>query len=165
MKCCLSDNRDAFFQNRGSRHKTKKIRGQFPSGYALLKSTINAAVDSEMNNLISDLQSLIRQASISARRQGLSECADLVSQVMTKAGIKSELLHICDKGENQDEDDAATVVYGEVRSKANPDGKTILFYNHYDVQPVEPLEFWDSEPFSAKIESNYIYGRGSADDK
>ena len=130
-----------------------------------MKSTINAAVDSEMNNLISDLQSLIRQASISARRQGLRECADLVSQVMTKAGIKSELLHICDKGENQDEDAAAPVVYGEVRSKANPDGKTILFYNHYDVQPVEPLEFWDSEPFSAKIESNYIYGRGSADDK
>lgn len=129
-----------------------------------MKSTIKAAVDSEMGSLISDLQSLIRQPSISARRQGLSECADLVLHVMTKAGIKSELLAICGDGENQAEA-VAPAVYGEVKSKANPGGRTILFYNHYDVQPEEPLEFWRNEPFGAKIESNYIYGRGSADDK
>jgi acetylornithine deacetylase/succinyl-diaminopimelate desuccinylase-like protein len=40
-----------------------------------------------------------------------------------------------------------------------------LFYNHYDVQPEEPLELWESEPFSGKVEGNYVFGRGSADDK
>ena len=57
------------------------------------------------------------------------------------------------------------IVYGEVRSKVNPKAKTILFYHHYDVQPEEPVEFWDADPFSGKVDGNYIYGRGSADDK
>ena len=48
---------------------------------------------------------------------------------------------------------------------ANPNGKTLLFYNHYDVQPEDPIELWDEEPFSGKVEGNYIFGRGAADDK
>ena len=51
-------------------------------------------------------------------------------------------------------------VHGEVRSKANPNGRTILFYNHYDVQPVDPIELWNADPFSGRVEDNYIYGRG-----
>src|SRR5690242_14905665 len=63
-------------------------------------------------------------------------------------------------------DNIPPIVYGEVKSKSNPDGNTILFYNHYDVQPEEPLDLWDeADPFSGSIEGNYIFGRGSADDK
>ena len=40
-----------------------------------------------------------------------------------------------------------------------------MFYNHYDVQPVDPVELWDEDPFSGKIKGNKIYGRGSSDDK
>jgi acetylornithine deacetylase/succinyl-diaminopimelate desuccinylase-like protein len=40
-----------------------------------------------------------------------------------------------------------------------------LFYNHYDVQPIEPIELWEEDPFSGKVQGNYIFGRGSADDK
>jgi acetylornithine deacetylase/succinyl-diaminopimelate desuccinylase-like protein len=57
-------------------------------------SVINAQVDSEMGNLISDLQSLIRQPSISARKQGLPECANLVARIMNKAGINAEVLYL-----------------------------------------------------------------------
>lgn len=110
-----------------------------------------------MDGLISDLQTLIRQPSVSAKKQGLVECANLVAQIMRKAGINSEVLYLDDKT-------VAPVVYGEVKSKSNP-GRTILFYNHYDVQPEEPLELWESEPFSGKVEGNYVFGRGSADDK
>jgi acetylornithine deacetylase/succinyl-diaminopimelate desuccinylase-like protein len=58
----------------------------------------------------------------------------------------------------------APIVYGEVKSKRNPN-KTLMFYNHYDVQPVEPFDLWDDTPFSGKIKGNKIFGRGSSDDK
>ena len=109
-----------------------------------------------MNSLISDLQKLIRQPSVSAKNLGLEECARLVTQIMKKSGIKSEILRL-GKG-------IPPAVYGEVHSKKNPK-KTILFYNHYDVQPEEPIELWDDKPFSGKVKGNKIYGRGSADDK
>ena len=120
-------------------------------------SAINAVVDAEMPGLISDLQTLIRQPSVSAKKQGLVECANLVSETMRKAGINSEVLYLDDRS-------VPPIVYGEVKSRSNPN-KTILFYNHYDVQPEEPLELWKDDPFSGKVEGNYIYGRGSADDK
>jgi acetylornithine deacetylase/succinyl-diaminopimelate desuccinylase-like protein len=102
------------------------------------------------------LQRLIRQPSVSAKNFGLEECSKLVVQIMQKSGIHAELLCI-KKG-------IPAAIYGEVKSKQNPD-KTLLFYNHYDVQPEEPLELWDDKPFSGKIKGNKIYGRGSADDK
>jgi acetylornithine deacetylase/succinyl-diaminopimelate desuccinylase-like protein len=55
------------------------------------------------------------------------------------------------------------VVYGDW---LGADGApTILFYGHYDVQPVDPLELWESPPFEATIRDGEIYARGSADDK
>jgi acetylornithine deacetylase/succinyl-diaminopimelate desuccinylase-like protein len=131
----------------------------------LLNESVRATVDSEMKGLISDLQTLIRQPSISAKKQGLNECASLVSRIMVKAGIKSEVLNLGDYEGNQKKEDIAPIVHGEVRSKLNPNAGNILFYNHYDVQPEEPVELWDADPFSGKVEGNYIYGRGSADDK
>ena len=113
-------------------------------------------VDDNLNELISDLQTLIRQPSVSAKNEGIEQCAKLVAKTLKKSGIHSEILRI-KKG-------IAPVVFGEVKSKTNP-GKTLLFYNHYDVQPAEPFELWDDEPFSGKIKGNKIFGRGSSDDK
>lgn len=113
-------------------------------------------VDNNLNGLVSQLQILIRQPSVSAKNEGIEECAKLVTKIMKKSGISSEILRL-KKG-------IAPIVYGEVRSKKNPD-KTILFYNHYDVQPAEPFDLWDDEPFSGKIRGNKIFGRGSSDDK
>lgn len=113
-------------------------------------------VDKHMNGLISDLQTLIRQPSVSAKNEGLEECARLVIKIMRNSGIKSEILRLA-KG-------VPPAVYGEVLSKQNP-SKTLLFYNHYDVQPAEPYELWNEDPFSGKVKGKKIYGRGSADDK
>ena len=112
-------------------------------------------IDDSMPDLISDLQALIRQPSVSAKNEGIEKCAQLVSKMLRKSGIKSEILRL--KG-------ASPLVYGEIKSKKNPH-RTILFYNHYDVQPAEPFELWDDPPFSGKVKGNKIFGRGSADDK
>jgi acetylornithine deacetylase/succinyl-diaminopimelate desuccinylase-like protein len=99
--------------------------------------------------------------SVSAKKQStLTKCAKLVSEIMSKAGIKSELLQLDNNSEQ-----IPPIVYGEVNSKNNPNGRTILFYNHYDVQPPEPIELWNDDPFSGKIDGNLIFGRGASDDK
>ena len=120
------------------------------------KNKLLTHVDKNMPELLADLQKLIRQPSISATNEGIDECAILVSKMLKKSGIQSEILRL---GKN-----IPPVVYGEVKSKKNPN-KTLLFYNHYDVQPVEPLELWVNTPFSGKIIGNKIFGRGSSDDK
>ncbi|HKI09663.1 MAG TPA: M20/M25/M40 family metallo-hydrolase [Nitrososphaeraceae archaeon] len=133
-----------------------------------MNEIIGTTIDSEMDSLILDLQRLIRQPSVSAKKQGITECASLVADIMDRAGIHSQILHldhdICD-GRHDDDSNVNPIVYGEAKSKANPNGKTILFYNHYDVQPEDPIELWDKDPFSGKVEGNYIFGRGASDDK
>jgi len=113
-------------------------------------------VDKHRNELLNDLQTLIKQPSISAKNEGIEECSILVSKMLKKAGVSSEILRL--------NKNSAPLVFGEVKSKSNP-SKTLLFYNHYDVQPVEPIEEWDYPPFSGKIIGNKIFGRGASDDK
>src|SRR3954464_4662607 len=55
------------------------------------------------------------------------------------------------------------VVYGEWLGA--PGKPTILYYGHYDVQPVDPLDLWTTPPFEATVRDGEIYARGSADDK
>ncbi len=113
-------------------------------------------IDTHMDELISDLQTLIRQPSVSAKNEGIEECAKLVQKLLKKSGIKSEILRL-KKG-------VAPIVYGEIKSKQNPT-KTLMFYNHYDVQPAEPFDLWDDPPFSGTRRGNKIFGRGATDDK
>ena len=113
-------------------------------------------VDLHMEDLISDLQTLIKQPSVSAKNEGIEDCAKLVQKLLKKSGISSEILKL--------KKNVAPIVYGEVKSKQNPK-KTLLFYNHYDVQPAEPFDLWDYPPFSGTRKGNKIFGRGATDDK
>jgi len=51
------------------------------------------------------------------------------------------------------------------QTEIRPDRKTLLFYGHYDVQPVDPLELWDNPPFEPVIKDGIVYARGASDDK
>src|SRR5918992_36059 len=130
---------------------------------------ISSIIDSNMNDLVSDLQLLIRQPSVSAKKIGLLECSHLVKKLMEKAGIQTELLYLKENNTNYKNNNLnldsnnnsfsiPPLIYGEVKSKRNPNGKTILFYNHYDVQPEDPIGLWENkEPFSGRVNGNYIY--------
>jgi acetylornithine deacetylase/succinyl-diaminopimelate desuccinylase-like protein len=127
-------------------------------------------VDSRKDDLTADLQSLVRQRSVSARKEGLEQCAAVVAGIMMKAGINTKILALPQDSKRNDDDDKEyipPVVFGEVKTKRKMNGrtKTLLFYNHYDVQPEDPLELWQHDPYEGVIEGNYIYGRGSSDDK
>lgn len=56
------------------------------------------------------------------------------------------------------------IVYAEHRSE-NPDAPTILFYGHYDVQPVDPIDLWTTPPFQPTVRDGKVFARGATDDK
>ena len=57
------------------------------------------------------------------------------------------------------------LVIGELKAATGGDAPTVLCYGHFDVQPPDPLELWDSPPFEPEVRGEYLYGRGTVDDK
>ena len=110
-------------------------------------------VDAHRVEYVELLRGLCRQPSIAAQGIGLHETAGQVEALMAEAGIRARTIPV---------EGGAPVVYGEVKGKSP---RALLFYNHYDVQPPEPLEEWESEPFGAVIRDDKIYARGVADNK
>ena len=111
-------------------------------------------IDRHLEENIRDLKRLVSQPSISAQKLGVLDCSQMVAEELTKAGLKVEVMPTADPD--------YPVVYGEAEGASD---YTLLFYNHYDVQPPEPLELWESPPFEPTEREGYIYGRGVSDDK
>ena len=114
-----------------------------------------ARIDSNKEKAVEMLKDFASQPSVSASGQGIRECSVLAGKLLADLGAEPKTYDI---GEG------SPVVAGEIKSRSNP-GKTILFYNHYDVQPPEPLDLWESPPFQPTIRDGRLYGRGVADDK
>ena len=95
-------------------------------------SVIDTFVNSEneIESAISQLQQLIRVASVSAQNQFLPECATLVAKIMNECGINSKLLHLESSKINTN---IPPIVYGEVKSVSNPYEKTLLFYKRLKI--------------------------------
>jgi acetylornithine deacetylase/succinyl-diaminopimelate desuccinylase-like protein len=113
-----------------------------------------AYVDANRDQMIADLQRLIRQPSISSSGFGVAECAELLAEMMRDVGIDARVMPT----------DGLPVVYGEIRA-GRDDAPTLLIYTHYDVQPAEPESDWESPPFEARIVGDRIIGRGATDAK
>ena len=99
------------------------------------------------------LEQLARQPSIAAQNRGIAEMADMVELLLSGAGFRTQQL--CVEG-------APPVVWGELRGSGPI---TILLYNHYDVQPADPLALWESPPFEPTVRDGKLYARGVSDNK
>jgi acetylornithine deacetylase/succinyl-diaminopimelate desuccinylase-like protein len=113
---------------------------------------IYSYIDQHADEYVERLRALCRQPSIAAQNVGMAETADMVAALLRQIGAEVQLLPT--KG--------FPVVFG---TSAGRSPKTLSFYDHYDVQPPEPLELWDSDPFAAEIRDGRIWARGVADNK
>jgi acetylornithine deacetylase/succinyl-diaminopimelate desuccinylase-like protein len=117
--------------------------------------TLDRLIDAGREGALSDLARLCAVPSVSAKGQALPECADLVTGLMRAAGLDARAIPT---------PGGPPVVFAEARSPRG-DAPTILFYNHYDVQPAEPLDLWTTDPFTLTVRDDKAYARGAADDK
>ena len=119
-----------------------------------LDSKLREYMHENQARFVQDIIRLASQPSVSARNEGLDECAELAKQMILEAGGESRIIRM---------EGAPPLVYGEIRSSRS--ARTLLFYNHYDVQPETPLELWKSPPFKPEVRDGRLYGRGVSDDK
>ena len=114
-------------------------------------------IDKNRDRFLEELFELIRIPSISAfadRREDMHRAAEHLRESLLEAGA--------DRAEVMDTT-GLPVVYGE--KIVDPSKPTVLVYGHYDVQPVEPLEKWNSPPFEPEVRDGKIFARGADDDK
>ena len=121
---------------------------------------MNAIIDfinSNRDRYVDELKTFLAIPSISAlpeHRGDVRRCSEWTAEELRRIGLQNVRLI---------ETPGYPVVYGDWLGA--PGAPTILFYGHYDVQPVDPLDLWESPPFEATVREGEIYARGAADDK
>jgi acetylornithine deacetylase/succinyl-diaminopimelate desuccinylase-like protein len=114
-------------------------------------------IHSNRDRYVSELKQYLAIPSVSALPQHAADtkrCAEWTADEMRRIGLENVRLV---------ETPGYPVVYGDWLHA--PGAPTILFYGHYDVQPVDPVELWESPPFEGTVRDGEIYARGAADDK
>src|SRR5688500_2345449 len=114
-------------------------------------------INTNRDRYVDELKTYLAIPSISAlpqHAQDVKRCAEWTAEEMRRVGLQNVKLI---------DTPGFPVVYGDWLGA--PGAPTILFYGHYDVQPVDPIELWESPPFEATVRDGEIYARGSADDK
>lgn len=109
-------------------------------------------IDEHFEEYVSQLREAVRKPSIAAQNVGMKEAAAHFKDLMEHYGISARLIPTA----------GYPVVYGEIKGKVD---KTVLFYDHYDVQPPDPLDEWESEPFLGDIRDGRMFARGVSDNK
>jgi acetylornithine deacetylase/succinyl-diaminopimelate desuccinylase-like protein len=109
------------------------------------------------DRFLNELLELLRIPSISAKAENKADmvtCAEAVKQRLLEAGADKVTIYPTP---------GHPIVYGE--KIIDPSKPTVLVYGHYDVQPADPLNLWNSPPFEPEIKDGKIFARGSCDDK
>lgn len=120
----------------------------------MIKNTasIDEYLQKHLDDAIEELITLCAQPSISATGVGVSDCANLVEQMLARRGFQVQ----------RPKTGGKPVIVAQASGLSD---RTILFYNHYDVQPPEPLELWTTPPFEPVIRDGALFARGAEDDK
>ena len=114
-------------------------------------------IEENKDRFLKELIDLLKIPSVSADsafKDDVARAADFIKLKMEEAGV--DRAEICPT-------DGHPIVYGE--KIKDPSLPTVLVYGHYDVQPPDPYELWDSPPFEPVVKNEKVYARGSADDK
>ena len=122
-----------------------------------MKEQIKEYIEQNKDRFLEELMDMLRIPSVSADpafAKDVQKTAEYVKDRLIEAGADN--VEICPT-------DGNPIVYGE--KIVNPFAPTVLVYGHYDVQPADPYELWDSPPFEPVIKNEKIYARGSCDDK
>jgi acetylornithine deacetylase/succinyl-diaminopimelate desuccinylase-like protein len=109
-------------------------------------------------NYLAELIEFLRIPSVSTQPEhdaDVAAAADWLAASLREAGLENIRLI---------ETDRHPLIYGDWLH-AGPDVPTVLIYGHYDVQPVDPLELWDTPPFEPVVQGDYLVARGASDDK
>jgi acetylornithine deacetylase/succinyl-diaminopimelate desuccinylase-like protein len=109
------------------------------------------------DRFLNELLDLLRIPSVSAKSENkadMKNCAEAIKQRLLEAGADKVEIYATE---------GHPIVYAE--KIIDPSKPTVLVYGHYDVQPAEPLELWNSGPFDPTIIDGKIFARGSCDDK
>lgn len=109
-------------------------------------------VEANADRFVGELMDLSRQPSIAAQGIGLRETAEMVRARLERLGASARLVDV---------EGGAPVVLGELGDR----GPTLMIYNHYDVQPPEPLHLWTTPAFEPTVRDGKLYARGVADNK
>src|SRR5438309_11593457 len=107
-------------------------------------------------NYLEEYYSFLRFPSVSTDdqyKQKLEECARRLVEKLTSIGLETKLVPT--RGH--------PIVWA--RNKRQPGRRTVLIYGHYDVQPPDPLELWDSPPFEPILKNGYVFARRATDNK
>ncbi len=115
-------------------------------------SQLDQYLNSNLDLYIQETARLCAQPSVSAKKQGMMACAQMVDQILKNHGFQ---VQIFDTPGNP-------ILVGKAKGASQ---RTLLFYNHYDVQPPEPLELWTSPPFEPSLRDGALFARGAKDDK
>jgi len=99
------------------------------------------------------LEQLCRQPSVTAQNYGTTEMAELMEWLLQATGFQTKRLT---------SEGAPPVIFGTLPGRSP---YTILLYNHYDVQPAEPYELWETPPYEPTVRDGKLYARGSSDNK
>jgi acetylornithine deacetylase/succinyl-diaminopimelate desuccinylase-like protein len=113
---------------------------------------IDQYIHEHLQQAIDETIRLCAQPSVSATGQGVRECAVLTADILRGHGLEVQSFET--KGN--------PILVGRISGRSP---RTLLFYNHYDVQPPEPLELWTSPPFEPTLREGALYARGVSDDK
>jgi acetylornithine deacetylase/succinyl-diaminopimelate desuccinylase-like protein len=119
---------------------------------------IEAHLAANRDQRMADYQAFLTIPSVSAlpaHNADSRRAAEWVAAKLTEAGL--EHVEVSETGGNP-------IVYGDLL-QAGADAPTVIVYCHYDVQPVDPLDLWESPPFVPIVKGNRIQGRGASDDK
>ncbi|MGZ6617312.1 MAG: M20/M25/M40 family metallo-hydrolase [Solirubrobacteraceae bacterium] len=112
-----------------------------------------------MSDALDELSAFLRIPSISAdpeHRADVWRAGEWVCEFIREGGGDCELIDW----------QGQPLAVGELRASSDPEqAPTVLCYGHFDVQPPDPLELWESPPFEPEIRGEYLYARGAADDK